>query len=167
MNVAKKTRKIRRREGLLYLAQPYAHADPDVREFRCAAGTAALAWLVRNDIPAFAPIPHGHAAGLLEETLAGANARENPRRKHEYWMTVSRAILKNACAGLAVIAMPGWEESAGVAEEIAIAKKMGMPCKIVPFKPPPAPGGLEFPDAAARQALTEIAKHVKKTRQAP
>lgn len=47
---------------LTYVATPYSHPDPAVREERADAAARALAWFLRLGRLAFSPVAHSHAA---------------------------------------------------------------------------------------------------------
>ncbi|MBN2475891.1 MAG: DUF1937 family protein, partial [Pirellulales bacterium] len=49
------------RETLLYLAGPYTHPEPAVRQARFDAACRAAAELIRQGKTVFSPVAHGHA----------------------------------------------------------------------------------------------------------
>jgi hypothetical protein len=104
--------------GLIYLAQPYSHPDERVRALRTELGFVMTARLMNSGYTVFSPIVHTH---LLESRL-----RRELAEDHDFWMKQDIAILRH-CAELVVLTLPGWEESKGVAEEIAVAQACGIP----------------------------------------
>lgn len=99
--------------SLLYIAQPYTHMDPAVMDLRAACGKQALAWMIRHGIPSFAPVPHTHDATKYAEIYLG----DGRHGDHEYWMVMDKTVLARACNVMAMLALPGWRESRGLAEE--------------------------------------------------
>jgi hypothetical protein len=66
----------------------------------------------------FSPISHSHPIAIANPSM--------PQCDFDYWMKFDEAFL--CCSErLLVLMLDGWEESKGVAAEIAIAKEMGIP----------------------------------------
>jgi len=100
---------------VIYLASPYTHADPAVRQQRFEAVCRVAAGMIRSGKTVFSPIAHSHALvqyGLPVEWQA--------------WAEHDRRFLE-ACEELVVLMLDGWRESVGVQSEIAIARKLGKP----------------------------------------
>ncbi len=98
---------------LWYLASPYSKykggqqkAHDDVIKIMAA--------LVKNGLKVFCPIAHTHALGLEMGNALDSN----------FWTDFDNTFLE-FCDGVIVAKMPGWEESSGVAQEIAEAEKAG------------------------------------------
>lgn len=109
---------------LLYLASPYSHSDPAVRQARFDAVCRAAAELIRQGKIVFSPIAHGHplcAYGMPPDW--------------QFWQQQDRRFLE-LCDEVAVLMLDGWRASAGVQAEIAIARELGKP---VSFLAPPEP----------------------------
>ena len=100
---------------MLYLATPYSHPDPAVREQRFRAACAAAADLIRAGHIVFCPIAHSHP--LVEYGLPTDWA---------YWERSARAFLER-CDEMVVLMLDGWEESVGVRAEIRIAERTECP----------------------------------------
>jgi len=101
---------------LKYLSSPYTHDDPWVRHDRYERALDALTYLLSKDMIVFSPIVHSHHVdGRLRRT-----------KGHDFWMRQSKELLYR-CDGLIVLMLDGWKRSVGVAEEIEIAKRMGLP----------------------------------------
>lgn len=107
---------------LVYLACPYSHKDPAVREARFHAVTRYAARLTNEGLIVFSPITHSHPMHLIG--LDG---------DWTFWERVDRVYL-GLCHKIFVLKLPGWEESIGVTAEIKIAQESGMEIEYVePF----------------------------------
>lgn len=100
---------------MIYLASPYSHPDPAVREHRYRAASQATAALLHADLVVFSPIAHSHA--LVEYGLPTGWA---------FWEHFDRAHLER-CDLLVVLMLEGWKTSVGVQAEIGLAREMGKP----------------------------------------
>ena len=107
------------RKAVTYLASPYSHGDPAVREARFRAVCEHVADLMRRGAFIYSPIAHSHP--VAEFGLPGDWA---------YWEAFDRQMLSR-CDDLAVLCLPGWEESVGVRAEIGIAREFGMPVRFI------------------------------------
>ena len=100
---------------LVYLASPYSHPDPIVRDERYRAVCQAVAAMLFAGQSVFSPIVYSHslvAYGAPTDWL--------------FWERYDREMLSR-CDRLVVLMLPGWRESVGVQAEIQIAQKMGKP----------------------------------------
>jgi nucleoside 2-deoxyribosyltransferase len=100
---------------MIYLASPYSHPDPAVREHRFQAACRAAARLIRLGRTVYSPIAHSHsiaAHGLPTEW--------------EFWESIDRRHLDD-CDEVVVLMLDGWKTSAGVQAEIKYAEKHGKP----------------------------------------
>lgn len=102
--------------GYTYLASPYSHPDPAVREERFQAVCLVAAHLMSLGQVVFSPIAHSHPIALAGE-LPG---------DWEYWKSAAETMIRNA-EELKVVMLPGWDESKGVAAEIEMAENLGIP----------------------------------------
>ena len=98
---------------MIYLASPYSHSDPLVREARFSAACRATADLVRAGQAVFAPIIQGHA-------LVNYGVPSN----WSFWRPLARKYLAR-CDELVVLQLDGWRESEGVQAELALASALG------------------------------------------
>ena len=99
-----------------YLASPYTHPDPAVRETRFRQAAEAAAGLMLCGEVVFSPIAHSHPIDLnFDYPESGA-----------FWKRQDEPFLM-LCAKMIVLMLPGWEESKGVAHEIEVAKSRGIP----------------------------------------
>ncbi len=102
---------------MLYLASPYTHGEPRVRQERFEAACRATADLVRAGHVVFSPIVHGHPL-----------VRFNLPSDWEYWRDFDVEYLRH-CSELLVLRLDGWRESRGVQTEIDLAIELGLPIR--------------------------------------
>jgi nucleoside 2-deoxyribosyltransferase len=104
---------------MIYLASPYSHPDPAVREqrFRDVCRTAAA--LLQAGQAVFSPIAHSHP--LVEHGLPTDWA---------FWQRYDRELLAR-CDEVVVLMLDGWQESVGVQDEIRFAHELGKPVRYV------------------------------------
>lgn len=101
---------------LTYLASPYNHADPAIMEARRSAVCRKAGELIAAGVPVISPIAHNVA--VIRE-VGGDTGWDR-------WQAQDLAML-SVCGKVAVLRLPGWEQSKGVAAEIAAAREMGKP----------------------------------------
>jgi hypothetical protein len=104
---------------VIYLASPYSHPDPAMREARYQAACRQAAEMLRCGIPTWSPIAYSHALTAHGLPLDWA-----------FWERFDRAFLE-ICSDVWVLMLDGWEESNGVQAEIAIARELGKPVVLV------------------------------------
>lgn len=113
---------------MIYLASPYSHPDPAVREERYRAACHAAAALLLAGQPVFSPIAHSHP--LVDYGLPA---------DWSFWQRYDRELLAR-CDEVVVLMLAGWRESVGVREEIRIARELGKPVRyLVPELPRVSP----------------------------
>jgi hypothetical protein len=98
---------------VIYLASPYSHPDPLVRQARFDAACQAAAGLIIAGKAVIAPIIQGHALvpfGIPSDW--------------SFWQPLARKYLVR-CEELLVLQLEGWRESEGVQAEIALAAELG------------------------------------------
>jgi len=108
--------------SFVYLAGPYAHNDPDVRETRYRLLTATAAKMMRDGTPVYSPITHNHPLATMNDMPTG----------WDFWRSMDEPMIEQ-CSELHVLMLPGWRESVGVTAEIEIAKRLG---KVVRYVEP-------------------------------
>ena len=101
---------------LTYLASPYSHADPTVKEARYQAVVAEVAAFMRRGEHVFSPIVHSHPVAIAHE-LPG---------DFGFWAEYDE-LMVSRCDRLVVLMLDGWKQSRGVHAEIAIARRLGLP----------------------------------------
>jgi hypothetical protein len=99
---------------LVYLASPYSHPDPAVREQRFRDVCATAATLMRAGYGILSPIAHTHPIAIAGDLPKG----------WDFWSAYDEALI-TACTEVWVLMLDGWEESTGVQAEIAIAGRQG------------------------------------------
>lgn len=100
---------------MIYLATPYSHRDPAVREKRFKIACKIAARLIRNGDCVFSPIAHSHSICTASNSQLDGS--------WETWQLFDARMI-SACDQLFVAMMPGWRTSKGVAAEIRWAKKL-------------------------------------------
>ncbi len=101
---------------MTYLATPYSHPDHAVMEQRFHDACLVAGALMRTGEVIFCPIAHTHPIAVRCELPRG----------FDYWEKYDREIL-GRCTKLVVVKMDGWQDSKGIAGEIAIATELGLP----------------------------------------
>ena len=104
------------KKRLVYLAAPYTHPDPFVKEARFHQINRTAAKLMAQGLFVFSPISHTHPIACAGD-LPGDWA---------YWSAYDRAILE-CCARMIVLRLDGWDKSSGIKGELAIAAELNLP----------------------------------------
>lgn len=125
---------------MIYLASPYSHPDPAVREARFQAACRQAAEMLRCGILVFSPIAHTHPIAKYGLPLEWAR-----------WEKYDRIFLE-MCSEVWVLTLDGWQESKGVQAEIGIARELGKP---VVFVEPERAMNDRTPVAASRAGVVE------------
>jgi len=102
---------------MYYLASPYSHPDPHIRQQRFDVVCQVAADLMRAEHLVFSPIAHGHPLTRFGLPL-----------DWEFWERNDRHHLER-CSELIVLMLPGWTSSRGVLAEIAIARELQKPIR--------------------------------------
>jgi len=100
---------------LIYLATPYSHPSPRVRELRFRASARIAGELMKMGWRVFAPIA---MTVPIEEEIGN--------HLMDWWLEHDYAFATN-CSLLVVGQLPGWDKSIGVKHEIVWFKKMRKP----------------------------------------
>lgn len=105
---------------MIYLAAPYSHPDPAVREDRFHAINRYAAKLMQEGQVVFSPISHSHPIAFwLPEGLGW-----------DFWQRQDLPMLRR-CQLVKVLALPGWEDSKGVLAEMKAADEWEIPVQVV------------------------------------
>lgn len=99
---------------MIYLACPYSHPDPSVREARFRAANGAAAWLMARGEIVFSPISHSHPI---------AQQCDLPK-DFEFWRRQDEAMIA-LCDEVAVLVIDGVADSRGVMLETSYAIALG------------------------------------------
>lgn len=110
---------------LIYLATPYTHADPLVREQRFKAVSRAAGWLmIHANVYVYSPISMTHQMWIEMHDMP------NTGFEWEFWASFDEFMV-DKCREFWVYCAPGWETSVGVTAERRIADKYGIPTRYV------------------------------------
>ena len=101
---------------MIYLAVPYSNPSPRVRHERFEAVNRFAAIVMQQGHGVFSPISHSHP---IEEHFTEA-------KSWSFWQLQDLPILR-VCESVLVLCLDGWEQSVGVAGEVAEATKLGIP----------------------------------------
>ena len=101
-----------------YLASPYSHPDPEIRERRFKEICKIASVLIMGGNVLFCPISMSHPIQEYGHT----------KSTWEFWEAIDTKFLELSDE-LLVITMDGWEESIGVQAEIKIARDLGLPIR--------------------------------------
>ena len=101
---------------MIYLATAYSHSDPAVMEQRFDLACRIAGRLMARGEIVFSPIAHTHPIAVRCELPRG----------WQFWHQYDREMISRASRVL-VVKNDGWQTSIGVAEEIKIAKSLGIP----------------------------------------
>lgn len=99
---------------MIYLASPYSHNDPAVRQRRFEQTCDYVAEIIKEKHICFSPIVHFHPVAVRRTLPYDA----------EYWKAVNYWFLEK-CDLVAVLMLDGWEYSYGVEDEIKMAGIFG------------------------------------------
>jgi hypothetical protein len=106
---------------MIYLASPYSHPDTEVMELRFRQTREYVAHLMFNKGKAvFSPILYAHE---LSQDFDGPTDFSS-------WKFLNDVMLRRADE-MYVLAIDGWEQSAGVQHELLQAQTMGLPYRFV------------------------------------
>ena len=103
---------------LIYLASPYAHPSPTVREARLEAVRYVCGQMVNKGKIVMSPLVY-----LGELAYKGVHPPQG-------WYAFDLQLLAR-CDELVVLQLPGWEDSRGVLVEIAGAQTKGLPVRLM------------------------------------
>lgn len=106
--------------GFHYLASPYSHKDPAIRQKRYESAQSALHRLLLKKVWTYSPIVHCHPLSL-EFALPG---------DAKFWEEYNHTML-GVSKGMFVLTIAGWKESLGVTEEISFAKRRGLKITLI------------------------------------
>jgi hypothetical protein len=107
---------------MLYLACPYSHPNPFVRDARFRTANRTAAQLMRAGIVVFSPLSHS--------VPISADFNDTVTLSHEFWMSQDLPILRR-CDEMLVLGLTGWHESLGVRQEIFEAMTHKIPITFI------------------------------------
>lgn len=106
---------------MIFISAPYSHLDPEVVQLRVDLVCHYAAKLFNEGKVPFSPVIIGH-------TISGV--AKNISVKSSDWEAYSRESLI-VCTQVHVLTLPGWEDSSGVANELAVAREYNKPVILV------------------------------------
>jgi hypothetical protein len=101
---------------MIYLASPYTHPDPFVREHRYLYTAKAVMYLLERKKWVYSPIVHCHELAKIGGLPVDA----------EFWREYDFAMISH-CTSFIILRIEGWEHSKGVAAEKAEAERLHRP----------------------------------------
>lgn len=107
---------------MIYVASPYSHPAPAMREHRYRAVEEYTFTLLRNRSWCYSPIVHCHHLAARFQLPFTA----------DFWGEYNERMLER-CDALHVLQLPGWEDSRGVQAEIRYWASLGGTPKLVPW----------------------------------
>jgi hypothetical protein len=111
---------------LIYLATPYSHPDPAVRQQRYDQAKCITVELLEDGHLVISPIVHSHYLTIdIGEHLAFTEVYG-----FNNWSELDLRIL-SMCDKLVVVKMDGWNESKGIIAEVEEAKRLGIPVEFI------------------------------------
>lgn len=103
--------------SLVYLASPYSHASPIVREQRFEAVCKAAGKMMEAGVIVYSPIAHSHP---ISRHMAVSPV------DHNFWLRQCFGVLERSTR-MDVLMLEGWEASKGVAAELEFCREHGIP----------------------------------------
>lgn len=110
---------------LTYLAAPYSHRSSYILLARVAHINSVCATLMRDGHHIYSPISHCHEIATTHSLPTD----------FAFWRNYNYRMLQ-ACDQLAVLTIPGWDESKGVLAEIEMAKELQLPTVYISLENP-------------------------------
>lgn len=101
----------------IYLAAPYSHKDPLVRERRVTKVNKKAAELMMDGHLVFSPLSHSHPISFF----CAVDPCDN-----DFWLRQDLWILA-ICDEMHILCLGGWYESKGIQTEVRFAIKHGIP----------------------------------------
>lgn len=102
--------------GYIYLASPYSHPDPFVREERYLRAMRACIYFLRTEQHVYSPIVHCHELAKI-----GALPTDS-----DFWLSYNFTMLASAVK-LVILRIEGYDISLGISREKAKAEALKIP----------------------------------------
>lgn len=115
---------------MIYLASPYSHPSTSIQEERVDAVVKAAAALMGEGLHVYSPIAYSHQLHQVQ-----------PLQHHE-WLAFDRIFISSGfITSLAILSLPQWEASTGIAYEVMLATHNRLP---IYFVDPAQPAELQW-----------------------
>jgi hypothetical protein len=106
----------------VYLASPYSHIDPAVREYRAVQARRAIMEIAQHGVPIYSPIAHWHQVAVDHKLPTDAT----------FWLVQNDPMVYQA-SEVWVLVIDGWQQSKGLEHEVEQAKRLGLRVRHVEF----------------------------------
>jgi len=113
----------------IYIACPYSHQNPEIRNVRFEIANAVSALFIEHGYSVFSPISMSHP-------IARHMGNHNDS---EFWVNIDLDWLKE-CHTIVVVKAPGWDFSSGINRELNYARDLGIEIRYID------PGNMEVSD---------------------
>jgi hypothetical protein len=107
---------------MIYLASPYSHPDPKMRELRFVNACEMAGAILRSGRMVFSPIAHSHP--IVTHSMVEMDG------SFDAWVEWDRWFIER-CDELWVLTLTGWQQSVGVQAECDIARSLGKPLRFI------------------------------------
>jgi len=107
--------------SVLYIAAPFTHEKPEIRERRYRTACRASALLMQANIVVFSPL--SHSVPIVQHG-------ELDEMDSKFWLTMDLPLLER-CDELLVLALDDWKQSKGVKEEVFFAFQHNKPITFI------------------------------------
>lgn len=104
----------------IYLACPYSHHEPKVREYRFRAACIMAGKFMQQGHIVYSPISHSHPIAMECKLPLDWS----------YWKDVDEFFI-SVCDELWVLCLEGWEQSEGIKAELEIVERLKKPVKYI------------------------------------
>ena len=101
---------------MIYLATPYSHPDPAIRQERFELACKVAGEMMSAGKFVYSPIAHTHPIAEVCDLPTD----------WDYWQYFDEMMIRN-CSLVMVVKADGWQESRGIKAEIEIANALGKP----------------------------------------
>lgn len=103
-------------DDLFYLASPYSSPDDAIEQKRYRDVVEATAYFLSQGVLIYSPIVHNHEPRYVADLPGHV----------DFWWKLDKRMIQ-ACNGLWVLALEGWDESVGIQKEVEFALSSMMP----------------------------------------
>lgn len=101
---------------MIYLAAPYSHPNPDIREERFREVTRIAGEMMRHGTHVYSPLTHSHPIACSGGLPTG----------WDYWQKYDERMM-TVCTQMIIVRLMGWQMSEGIKAEIELANRLNLP----------------------------------------